>query len=63
VRIRWDEEGRTLTSVAVDRNTVTIRTLPVETLEELIARGCRWVRPYLNSNNKEIEGCEEYWEN
>ncbi|MDJ1172013.1 hypothetical protein PMG71_21510 [Roseofilum sp. BLCC_M154] len=61
-QIRWDEEGRTLTSVAIDGNTVTIRTLPVETLEELIARGCRWVRPYLNSNNKEMKECEEYWE-
>ncbi len=62
VRILWDEEGRTLTSVAIDDNTVTIRQLPVETLEELIARGCRWVRPYLTSNNKEMKECEEYWE-
>ena len=60
--IRWDEESRTLTSVAVDENQVTLRTLPVETLEELIARGCRWVQPYLNSNDKHIEGCEKYWE-
>ncbi len=61
-QIRWDEEGRTLTSVAIDGNQVTVMKSPVETLEELIARGCRWVRPYLNSNDKEIEGCEEYWE-
>ncbi|MDJ1182133.1 hypothetical protein [Roseofilum casamattae] len=60
--MRWDEEGREITSVAVDGNTVTVMKSPVETLEELIARGCRWVRPYLTSNNKQIEGCEQYWE-
>jgi len=69
VGIYWDEEGRTLTSITIDDNMVTrvtrvtIRKLPVETLEELIARGCRWVRPYLNSNNKRMKECEKYWEN
>jgi len=55
--VSFSPDGKLLTTAGSDG---TVRLLPVENLDQLLARGCNWLHDYLNNPNVELSESDKH---